>query len=177
MELQAILEQEFSDKSKNQSTSYLPFKQFINIMSSKKHLPIRKKLSFMFHESDLIATRFIVILAAFLWASALLYPSDTFDSSIFNIVKYVMPKDFWGMLFLIQACAAFYSLFYGARKKVLIFADSMLGCFLWTSMSAAMIISSLTTSKYNLPAAMSSVTLTFASWWILARYPGYKNDC
>lgn len=134
---------------------------------------ILEKFDILFNKSDLIATRFMLAIGALLWAVMLLIPNNTFDRPMFTIVKQVMPEEFWGILFLIQGMAALYALFGGTRRKILIFVDSVLGCFLWTSITAGMIFSTLTANATTSApaAASSSIVLTLASCWVLARYP------
>lgn len=134
---------------------------------------IRGKFCYLLNKSDLLATRFILSLSSFLWGSMLLIPGDTFDRPMFAVISKIMPEEIWGILFFAHAVAALCSLFIGMHKKVLLILDSILGCFLWTSITLGMLFSLLYTDGFQTaPAATSpSIILTLVSWWLLARYP------
>ena len=137
-----------------------------------EHIPFKDKLYHLFNESDLIATRFMLALSSLLWGILLLWPGDTFDRSAFSVVKYVMPEEYWGLLYLITGLSALYSLFHGNVKKCLIFTDGLLGSFIWSSMAVGMFLGSLKSDVSSVPAGTAPIIIfALAAWWILIRYP------
>jgi len=138
---------------------------------------IRSKICFLFSNSDLIGTRFLIALSSLLWAILLLLPGDTFTRPMFTVATQVMPEEVWGSLFLIHATSALYSLFYGSRKKILVFVDSILGSFLWTGITIGMFLSTLIQSENSTPPAAiaPSIVIALATFWVLIRYPSEKK--
>ena len=144
---------------------------------SSTPIPIKEKLYHLFNETDLIATRFMLSLGSLFWGAMLLFPGETFSRPMFTVLSEVMPEIFWGILFLISGFAGLYSLFCGYVKKILIVIDSLLGCFLWTSITIGMLLSAFTVgNNSSAPAAASpAIVLAMESWWILIRYPIFKK--
>lgn len=138
---------------------------------------LKNKLNHLFNDSDLLAIRFMLATGSLLWGAMLLWPGDTFTRPMFSVVRQVMPEIFWAVLFLISGAAGMYSLFYGNVKRSLVWFDSLLGCFLWSSITIGMFMSAFTIGNNATPPAAiaPSVIMALASWWILIRYPLFKK--
>ena len=90
-------------------------------------------------------------------------------------MAHMAPEWTWGALFAVQGAVMLWSLLSQHRSKVLLFADAILGCVLWStaiiSCYAAYWPGWNHLSDYRMPAIMGGELATvFASWWVMVRY-------
>ena len=138
--------------------------------------------------SDLEATRFTLGMSAILWAILLAWPGELFPTPdeinafrgrmTYALMAQIADEEVWAALWALQGSVMLYSLFTGHRNCLLMGADAMLGCALWSFcvFSAFLVywphadfLTALMT--YKPPAAMAGeIMMVAASWWVLVRY-------
>lgn len=131
--------------------------------------------------SDLYGVRFLLALGAMLIGTSFLWPSNIFIDPFTGVIrptyKYMnelAPEWVWGVSFFVQGIVMMWSLLTDRRSKLLLWADGVAGCFLWTTAIVACYASHWTGGNildYRLPAIMGGeVASVLASWWVLVRY-------
>lgn len=132
--------------------------------------------------SDMLATRFSIVLGSLLWALFLLWPGDLFPTAAeiaagqgrttYALMAQVASETIWASLFLFQAAVMSWSLIFAVRNRFVFLADALLGCILWTASTILCFVAHFKGwATYRPPAAMSAeVAMTFASWWHFVRY-------
>lgn len=132
---------------------------------------VRQRLVWMALESNMDALRLVLALSALLWAFLLFLPGDTFTRPTYALMARMAPEHAWASAFLFQGAAMLWSLVTGTANRTLFVIDAALGCLLWTTSCVAMLF-----AVFPVPAAISAeIVSAFASWWVMARYPGVKR--
>ena len=110
---------------------------------------------------DLSAIRLVLFLSSILWGILLLWPGETFNRPTYEMMSMVMRETFWGIAFLIHGITGFWS----SSSTKLMYANNLLGSFLWLGSSILMLF-----SVYPPPAAISGeLILSLASVWLFIR--------
>lgn len=116
-------------------------------------------------DTNLVATRFSLAIAEFLWAILLFWPGHTFDRPTYMIMSHVMPEHVWAFVFLLTGCLqllivmreCFHTLF--SR----LFAT-------WNALLWGFVVMSMLLSVYPPPAAISGeIALALGAIWIWVR--------
>lgn len=61
-------------------------------------------------DSDLIASRLMLVIAELCWAGMLLWPGETFQRKVYASMKLIAPEEIWGLVFLLCAVMQIYIL-------------------------------------------------------------------
>lgn len=124
-----------------------------------------KRLSAAFFDTDLIATRFILAMAEFLWAAMLWWPGDTFGRPTYTIMARVMPEDAWGLVFALSSVTQVSIVAQGHFCKTYARIFAGWNAALWTYVVVSMLL-----SVYPPPAAISGeIALMVAATWVWIR--------
>ena len=145
------------------------------------------RLHYLFWFSELETLRWCLGWGSILWAVMLLWPGQLFPTpdqiiagtgrQTYALMSEIAPEEVWGAGFLLQGVVMIWSLLLGYRTKITLWADAILGAFLWTASTFSCFASHYHGwSTYDPPAAMASeVVMTVASWWTLLRYAEVKK--
>lgn len=149
---------------------------------------IAKRLSTILFHDRVDIVRVGLIIGSLSWAGLLILPSDSFCSitpngqhgtSPFYGITAVTVEHILGVMFLLQALVASYSLLTKTRSAFTLLFDGVLGCTLWTGCTAVglsaywpihiTIIDAIVV--YTPPAAFSgTVIMAIYSWWCMIRH-------
>ena len=126
----------------------------------------------LFRYSDLHGTRFLLGLAEFGWALALLWPGETFGRPTYHGMQAVMDEQVWGALFFVTGVIQWKLLFgceyHSKRAIVFTFYNTALWVFITVSMYM---------SVYPPPAAISGESaLALGACWIFVRSGEVDHD-
>jgi hypothetical protein len=116
-------------------------------------------------DSDMLATRFILSIAEFLWAIMLLWPGDTFMRPTYTGMSAVFNEQAWSAVFLISA----------ATQLSIILMDDFHSKFAryfaaWNGILWFFVVSSMLLSVYPPPAAIAGeMALAAGALWIWLR--------
>lgn len=117
--------------------------------------------------SDLLYSRFSLVISSLLWSLMLFWPGDTFSRPTYSLMGNALDEHIWASLFLIHSLVGSITLSTGKVNPVTFALEGVLGCLIWTSSCLMMLF-----SVYPPPAAISAeIVMAFTSWWILIRYP------
>ena len=131
-----------------------------------------KRFMALFRYSDLHGTRFLLGLAEFAWALALLWPGPTFGRPTYHGMQAVMPENVWGVLFLLTAIIQWRFLFTCEyhSKRAIVFAAYNSALWLFCVISMYL-------SVYPPPAAISGeLALAMGACWIFVRSGELDHD-
>ncbi len=133
------------------------------------HVP--KRLFQIFWDADLEATKLALALSSLAWVVLLLIPVTIVPSTTYTILRVIAPEWLWALTFLLQGVTLFYALVAKESNVWLFLLGPVLGVFLWTATSVAMLFSFF--APLGLP---SSLITMVCSWWVLVRWLGdYSN--
>lgn len=125
-----------------------------------------RRLTHLFLHANVDPLRFFIAASSLLWAVLLFWPGDTFDRQTYALMRAVAPETAWAIAHLVHGSVAIYSVLSGHRSRAAWLADPILGCLLWSTSSAAMLL-----SVYPVPAAIApQIVGALASWWLMVRY-------
>ena len=122
-------------------------------------------LSRVIWDTDLIATRFLLAMAEFLWALMLLWPGDTFGRPTYNHMSMVMHEQAWAFVFALSA---------GTQATIVLLHDfhSRFSRYFaaWNASLWSFVVVSMLLSVYPPPAAIAGeIALAFGAIWIWVR--------
>ena len=116
-------------------------------------------------DSDLVATRFWLFLAEFLWAVMLFWPGDTFERPTYVQMGKIAPEMVWAFLFLLTAVIQLNIIINETYHEFWARCFSIWNAVLWTSTVTLMIF-----GVYPPPAAIGGeIALTVSAIWIAIR--------
>lgn len=119
--------------------------------------------------SDTTPVRFMLAMAATLWAFFLFLPGNTFDRPVYRYMVVVAGEDAelkWGLLWSLHACVMWWRIFATDYRPVTSLLINILGVILFTSSTIAILV----TMTYPFPAAIATeMSCAFASAWVLVR--------
>lgn len=125
-------------------------------------------------DSDLIASRFTLALAEFMWGILLIWPGNTFDRVYYHNMAYLATENIWGTIFIISSILQFTIAMKNTlhTKAARVFAAW--NATLWVVTVCSLLI------IYPLSAALGGeVALALSAVWIFARpyilAEGYKR--
>lgn len=122
-------------------------------------------LSRLLWDTDLVATRFLLAIAEFLWAIMLLWPGDTFGRPTYSHMAVVMSEDAWALTFLLSAITQATIVLTGDFHTR--FARYFAG---WNAGLWGCVIVSMLLSVYPPPAAIAGeIALACGAVWIWVR--------
>ena len=133
---------------------------------------VSRRFLTLFRHSDLHGTRFLLGLAEFGWAIALLWPGSTFGRPTYHGMQALMSEDVWGALFLLTGFIQWRLLFTCEyhSKRAIVFAAYNSALWLFCVLSMYL-------SVYPPPAAISGETaLCLGACWIFVRSGEYKHE-
>lgn len=119
--------------------------------------------------SDTTPVRFLLAMAASLWAIFLYFPGDTFQRPVYRYMI-AMAGDYaefkWSILWTLHACGMWWRIFATDYRPIASLVINILGVVLFTSSALAILL----TLTYPFPAAIATeVSCAFASAWVLVR--------
>jgi len=122
-------------------------------------------MSRLMWDTDLVATRFLLALAEFLWAIMLMWPGDTFGRPTYHHMAVVMPEQAWALVFLVSSITQVTIVFSSNMHTTFCRLFAGWNCALWTYVVLSMML-----SVYPPPAAIAGeVALAIGSIWIWVR--------
>lgn len=158
-------------------------------MKSPAHICIFSKVASILVRDRMDITRLGLIFGSLLWAFFLILPVPLFPTMeqissgggrvTYTVMALIAPENLWALLFLINAIATAYSLFYKVRSRITLLLDGVLGCVLWTGSTVACFAAHwplldgffASLAAYPPPAAMSGeIVMAFYSWWHMIRH-------
>lgn len=139
----------------------LEFLLGITIMTNK----YITSFSHIIWDSDLIASRFSLAMAEFLWAIMLLWPGHSFDRPTYTGMSNIVNEEVWGLIFLFSGVTQLSILLLNNYHSL--FARYFAG---WNATLWLFVVSSMLLSVYPPPAAIGGeIALTMAAVWIYVR--------
>lgn len=155
---------------------------------------LRDRLFKIAFQTDMLAVRFFLGLAAILTGLGFLWPSEIFPKTTdlqhlvdhsrvaYAYMSVMAPEWIWGTAFFAQGCLTMWSLLHDYRIRTLMWIDAAFGCFMWTvsiiSCYASYWVGFAELAEYPLPAILGvGLTAVIASWWALVRYSVEASPC
>jgi hypothetical protein len=144
-----------------------------------------------FIKTDITPIRFMIGLSSLLWAAFSLLPGTLFKikevcANIFNnpdiLNWFIFSEALWASLFFFHSIVIFTSLFTGKYDRFTLFADGVIGSFIWFFSVSLCILSHITIwAEFQPPAVLAAgITITLAQWWNLimqwAKFPIAQKD-
>ena len=124
------------------------------------------RLWYLLMRADLDGIRFFLALSSLLWGLLLLAPGETFERSTYTIMAKMADEWVWAAAHLVHGFAALASLFGVTIRRISFTLGPLLGAFLWTFSSIAMMA-----AVHPLPAAIAPHLVgSVAAWWLLVRH-------
>ena len=152
----------------------------VNKMNEAVKSTFRRRFCHMLWHSDMLATRFMLAIAALVWALLLAWPGELFTPTrtTYRIMAEIASEEAWAVAFAGQGLVMLLALLADAKDKLTWFIDCVFGAVLWTLATVACFASHWQHGvPYAPPAAMSAeVALMLASWWHLIRNPWGDSD-
>ena len=131
---------------------------------------IHRRLAYLMLQADVDGVRFMIACSSLAWALLLLWPGATFDRQTYALMRAVAPEVIWAVAHLVHGSVAIYSVLTGHRSRLAWVVDPILGCLLWTTSAAAMLL-----AVYPVPAAIApQIVGALASWWLMVRYEVHR---
>lgn len=135
-----------------------------------KQRQIANRIVYLLLRSDIEPIRFFIATSSLLWGILLLLPGDTFERPTYTLMASLASEGVWATAHLAHSVTAIYSLFTGAKNKLIFGLDPILGAAIWTTSGIAMLA-----SVSPVPAAIAPHLIgAVAAWWLLVRYKGPK---
>jgi hypothetical protein len=131
--------------------------------------------------SDTTPTRFMLALAATLWAILLAFPGDTFSRPVYRFMAVAVGQDAemkWCFFWTLHACGMWWRIFSSTPRPFWALAIHGLGVMLFSCTAIAIFM----TLTYPLPAAIApDIIMALAAGWVLVRThinpePGWRHD-
>ena len=126
---------------------------------------IINSLSKLLWDTDLIATRFLLAMAEFMWAFLLVWPGETFSRPTYNHMAMVLPEEGWAVIFALSSVTQLtIVLMHDYHSR---FARYFAG---WNAMLWSYVVISMLLSVYPPPAAISGeIALAIGALWVWVR--------
>lgn len=124
------------------------------------------RLWFIVAFSNTIQTRLFLVIAAALWAAALLLPGDSFARPTFAYMAAVAPEGAWTAAFALYAAVTFIRIFSEWNGHVMALIINVVGASLFSAVAFAVI----TIPGPSFPAgAAAHCAIALAALWVLVR--------